>query len=65
MNTRNLSRIIRDLIDFASRDIWLSPGKRRVGFIIEHLDAKDREVLKTATAKDFNGRIEKDRLPSM
>lgn len=61
---RNLNRIISNLIDNACMDVVLaSVRKREPGYFIKQLDEKDRNALKEAKSSDFQGRIEKDKLP--
>lgn len=62
--SRSIHRIIDGLVQNATRDaIFCGDRKRAPGYFIKSLDEKDREELKKATSKDFQGRVEKDKLP--
>jgi hypothetical protein len=54
---KTISTIVSRIIDKAKTDRLVSSVNRKVGYYIERLSKEDREVLKTAKAKDFNGRL--------
>lgn len=62
--SRSIHRIIDGLVQDAIDDsVFCGDRKRQPGHFIKYLDEKDREELKKATSKDFQGRVEKDKLP--
>lgn len=54
---KTLSTIVSRIIEKAKTDRLVSSTERKVGYYIERLSKEDREILRTARAKDFNGRV--------
>lgn len=53
---KTLRTVIMRMVEKATMGCSVDSIKRKPGYYIESLSKEDRELLKTATTKDFNGR---------